>query len=256
MENIITYIEQVTRQRDLSLKNWSDIVNQVILPKMAGPKNKAQSRYMINDMFMNLIAKYAYDISCKDQTLAPILFEVALQRLSCGAVLHDSTPWPEPLPMKYWEYSSRWDERHVMTEGCYNFIMYGIEQALKFDMTRNHALKILFGLMEYTDANGNVASGFMLSDFKDKAAKLYHHAETLVERHASFEEIFPYYARIGQWEKHILYLSQNKKKINWSVFFDKTQAVTQGNFISRRLQRNALRKKIERAAMPVAGPSM
>ena len=253
MENIIVYIEHVTKERDLSLYNWENLVDKIILPKMAGPKNKFQSRYMINDMFMNLLAKYAYDISCKDQMLAPILFEIGLQRLSCGAVLHDSTPWPEPLPMKYREYSSRWDERHVMTEGCYNFIMYGLEQALKFDMTRDHALKILFGLMEYTDAAGNVYSGFMLSNFTDKAAQLYRHAEKLVEQYASFEEIYPYYARPVQWEKHMTYLGKHKEKINWNDFFKKSQAVTKGNFIRRRLQRNAIRKQIERAAMPIAG---
>ncbi len=249
MEKITNYIENVTKERNLSLFTWEELVDKIILPKMAGPKNKAQSRYMINDMFMNLLANFSQEIAEKNIVLAPILFEVGLQRLSCGAVLHDSTPWPEPLPMKYREYSSRWDENHVMTEGCYNFIMNGLEQALKFDMTRDHALKILFGLMEYTDAAGNIYSGFMLSNFTDKAAQLYRHAEKLVEQYASFEEIYPYYARVGQWEKHIPYLSINKEKIDWDDFFKKSQAVTKGNFISRRLQRNAIRKQIENALL-------
>ena len=119
---------------------------------------------MINDMFMNLLANFPQEISEKNIVLAPILFEIGLQRLSCGAVLHDDTPWPEPLPMKYREYSSRWDERHVMSEGCYNFIMNGLEQSLNFEMTRDHALKILFGLMEYTDAAGNIYSGLHTSN--------------------------------------------------------------------------------------------
>lgn len=249
MEKIIVYIEQVTKQRDLSLYNWQELVDKVILPKMAGPKNKAQSRYMINDMFMNLLANFPQEISEKNIVLAPILFEIGLQRLSCGAVLHDDTPWPEPLPMKYREYSSRWDERHVMSEGCYNFIMNGLEQSLNFEMTRDHALKILFGLMEYTDAAGNIYSGFMLSSFKDKVTLLYRHAEKLVEKYASFEEIYPYYARAGQWKKHMLYLSLNKDKIDWDDFFKKLQAVKKGNFISRRLQRNAIRKQIENASL-------
>lgn len=248
MEKIISYIENVTKERNLSLFTWEELVDKIILPKMAGPKNEMQSRYKIGDMFMNLLAYFPQEISEKNIVLAPILFEIALQRLSCGAVLHDSTPWPEPLPEKYWEYSSKWDERHVMTEGCYNFIMNGLEQALKFDMTRDHALKILFGLMEYTDVTGNIYADFMLGDFKGKAAQLYRHAEKLVEGNASFEEIYPYYARVGQWEKHISYLSKNKDKINWDDFFEKTQAA-KGNFISRRLQRNAIRKQIENAAL-------
>ena len=66
MEKIIVYIEQVTKQRDLSLYNWQELVDKVILPKMAGPKNKAQSRYMINDMFMNLLANFPQEISEKN----------------------------------------------------------------------------------------------------------------------------------------------------------------------------------------------
>lgn len=256
MEKIISYIEKVTKAENLSSKSWQEIVDEIILPKMAGPQNGIQSRYKIDDMFMNLLAYFPREITEKNIVLAPVLFEIGLQRLSCGAVLHDDTPWPEPLPKKYWEYSSKWDERHVMTEGGYNFIMYGIEQALKFEMTRSHALKILFGLMQHISPIGNVDNDYSLSDFEDKAAQLYCHAKSLVEKYASFEEIYPYYARPVQWEKHIFFLSKHKDKINWDDFFAKTKAVSKGNFISKRLQRNAIRKKIERAAMPVTEPSM
>ena len=245
MDKIINYIENVTNERNLSLLSWQEIVDKVVLPKMAGPED---TRWCINDMFMNLLAYFPQEITEKNIVLTPVLLEIALQRLSCGAVLHDPTPWPEPLPKKYWKYSSKWDEKHVMTEGCYNFIMLGIEQALKFEMTRNHALKILFGLMQYTDAVGNIYAGFMLGDLKNKAAQLYCHAEKLVEKYASFDEIYPYYARQGQWEKHIVYLGEYIDKINWDDFFERTHAVTTKNFISRRIQRNAIRKKIKKAA--------
>ena len=248
MEKIISYIENVTGTKNLADKNWQEIVDTIVLPQMAGPHNSNQCRYKIHDMFMNLLANYSKEISAKNSYLAPILFEIGLQRLSCGAVLHETTSWPEPLPKKYWEYSSCWDEKHVMTEGCFNFIMKGLDESLKFEMTRDHALKILFGLMEKTDIRGNIEN-YSLGEFKDNAAQLYRHAERLVEDYASFEEIYPYYAKPLQWEKHIFYLSQNKDKINWDDFFEKTQAVTKKNFISRRLQRNAIRKKIERAAL-------
>lgn len=253
MENIINYIENVTGAKNLADKSWPEIVDTVVLPQMAGPHNTNQRRYKIHDMFMNLLANYPKEISAKNSYLAPILFEIGLQRLSCGAVMHDETPWPEPLPEKYREYSSCWDERHVMTEGCFNFIMKGLDESLKFEMTRKHALKILFGLMEKITPTGKVDFGYMLGDFKNKAALLYQHAERVVEVYASFEEIYPYYAKPQQWEKHIFYLSQHKAKIDWDDFFEKTQAVTKKNFISRRLQRNAIRKRIERAALPAVG---
>ena len=256
MEKIISYIENVTGEQNLSSKPWQEIVDDVILPEMAGSKD---TRSCFNDMFMNLLAIHAYDISCKDQTLAPILFELGLQRLSCGAVSHedmDDMHWIGILPREYLQYSPHWDFNHIMTQGCYNFIMNGLEMALKFEKTRDHALKILFGLMDKITPTGKVDRNYTLGNFKDKAAQLYRHAERLVEENASFEEIYPYYARPNQWEKHIFFLSQHKAKIDWDDFFEKTQAITKKNFISRRLQRNIIRKRIEIAAMPVVGSLM
>lgn len=246
MENIIFYIENVTREKNLSSKSWQEIVDKVILPKMAGPKG---SRWCINDMFLNLMAEYAVEISCKDQTLAPILFEIGLQRLSCGAVLHDPTPWPEPLPKKYWDYSSKWDEGHVMTEGCINFLLKASEQCLQFDMTKDHALKILFGLMENTYQDGIFKSSHLLGQYQNMADRLFQTAEKVVEQYASFEEIYPYYTRPGQWEKHILYLSKHQKKINWKDFFKRTKALEKVNIFNRWIEKKTIRKRIEYASM-------
>lgn len=242
MEKIIAYIECITGEKNLSTKSWQQIVDTVILPKMAGSKD---TRCYINDRFMNLLACFSYEISVKDLTLAPVLFEIGLQRLSCGAVVHDEISWQGPLPIEYMSYSSCWDFNHVMTKGCYNFIMDGLEQSLKFGMTKNHALKILFGLMEKITPTGEVDCNYSLDDFNDKAPQLFKQAEKLVEHYASFEEIYPYYTRVGQWEKHMTYLGKNKDKINWKDFFERTQAVAKKNFISAKLLKNLSAKKLK-----------
>lgn len=246
MEKIICFIENVTGEQNLSSKTWQEIVDEVILPRMAGTR---ASRCSIGDMFLNFLAYFPSEISVKDLDLAPVLFEIGLQRLSCGAVIHDEIPWLETLPKEYQQYSSSWDFNHTMTQGCYNFIMNGLEIALKLKTTRDHALKILFGLMQYITPTGEVDSNYVLGDFTDRAEKLFHHAEKLVETYASFEEIYPYYVCPVQWEKHLSYLGKNKDKLNWDDFFEKTKTVKKGNFISMRIHKNVIRKRIENAAV-------
>jgi len=249
MKNLITRIEKETGVQNLGLMSWSKIVNEVVLPKMAGPK---ETRWNINDMFMNFVADHAFEISWEDRTIAGVLFEIGLQRLSCGAVLHEPTSWPEPLPKQYWDYSSKWDESHVMTQGCYNFIMKAMETCLENSDTKDHALKILFGLLKHISPNGEVSHNYYaLGEFKSKSVELYVHARRLVEKYAYFGELYANYAQPGQWQKHKLWFSDNIKKLNWNKFFADTQCL-EGNFVARWRQKRHIKKELKKLSLPVA----
>ncbi len=249
MNRMISYIENETK-KNCANKSWKEIVDTIIFPHMAGPNG---TRWCIHDMFMNFMADFAAEAYQKDAYTGSAMLETALQRLSCGAVLHEATPWPEPLPKEYWDYSSKWDESHILTQGCFNFIMKGIETALKCEMTKDHALKILFGLMAYISPNGKVDhSYYAIGDFEKQATTLFHHASKLVEEYASYENIYKHYAMPGQWEKHIFWFSENQKKINWKNFFRETKSADTGNIFKRWKQRRAIKNKIMIAAMPKA----
>lgn len=240
---IITYIESATQTSNLENKSWKEVVDLVILPKMAGPK---KTRWCINDVFMNFVAEYASDISLKDTYTATAMLEVGLQRLSCGAVLHSATPWPQPLPEEYWDYSSKWDEAHVMTEGCYNFITKAMEECLKNETTRSHALAVLFGLMEHISPDGTVAYDYYaLGDFKNKAAELFTYARDLAEKYASFDELVAQYVKPNQWQKHQLWFYKNYKKIDWEKFFADTKCA-EGNLFQRWNQRRSIKNQIKK----------
>ena len=249
MKNLITRIEKETGVQNLLQMSWPKVVDEVILPKMAGPK---ETRWCINDMFMNLIADYADEISWNDKAIASALFEIALQRLSCGAVLHESTPWLDALPQQYWDYSSKWDEAHIMTQGCYNFIMKGMERCLKESATRDHALKILFGLIKHITPNGIVSFGYYaIGDFKDKAVELYVHARWLAEEYATFDELYANYAQPGQWQKHQSWFADNIQRLDWNKFFKDTQCL-EGNFVARWRQKRHIKKELKKLSLPVA----
>jgi hypothetical protein len=166
--------------------------------------------------------------------------------------LHEPTSWPDPLPKKYWDYSSKWDEDHLMSEGCYNFIINAMSECLKCEMTRSHAIKILLGLISHIMPNGTVVSSYLLPDnIESRAAILYQHAKRTVEKHASFDELYRSYARPGQWEKHKIWFADNLNKLDWNKFFTDTKCLN-GNFFQRLRQKLTIKNEIKKLSLRVA----
>ena len=220
------------------LKNmpWKKCVIDVMLPTMAGHQN---NRWRIADPFMKFMARYAKEVVMEDFRVGINLLEIAMQRLSNGAVLHEAASWPEPLEKEYWSYSSRWDEPGLMSEGCYQFIVSGLPVCLQYQETREHALKILFGLISYLDADGTLQSGYMLPDeFKREGAFLYGFAKTQIEKNAKMEEVYRHYAQPEEWKKHKSWFAEHAKEMNWKEFFSKIRV--KGFFNKRRIKKEIL----------------
>ena len=169
MKTLENYIAYTAGVHDLKSMTWKQIVDQVVLPKMAGKEHR---RY-INDKFMQLMAQYHYDMMLKDRELLTVLQQIALQRISRGAVPHISIE-VKPLPHEFRVYSSVFDKAHLMTQGCYNFIMSGaMELAVKDPATREHTLEIMFGLIRHISPQGKVEWPYVMpEEFKAKGLEL------------------------------------------------------------------------------------
>lgn len=243
-------VEKLTKNSLIYNMMWADVVNKVILPQMAG-----RERYAIGDSFMQLLADYPYDIMRMDAKIAKNLLEIAMQRISCGAVLHEPTSWPEPLDKEYFVYSSRWDEPNLMTESCYSFIMKASETCLKDEQLKGHMVKILFGILKHISPQGDMRYGYMcplLEEDPHKALALWAHAERMVEQYASYEELYKNYVQPEIWYEHRLWISQNFSKINWRKFCKRTKCVSGNNFLQRSLNKRKLRKELRSLQLPVA----
>lgn len=238
MKEIILYLEKETGVTNLGQMTWKEIVDTVVFPEMAGPR---ETRWCISDQFMNFVAKFAGKIRNQDFHLATAIFEVALQRLSCGAITHDATPWPEPLPKEYWDYSSKWDEAHVLTKGCYNFIMNAIEYCLLNYVTRSHALEILFGIQ----------AGKIWDDDSPKSVDLVNHSTALLLKYATFDEMYSHFARPAQWMKHKAWFANNFSQIDWKKFFEDTKCA-RGNFFQRWRKCRSVKSELKKMSLPVA----
>ena len=162
---MFSYLENVTGVQNLSQKDWEEVVDEVILPKLAGTPNH---RYRIGSPFMAFMAKFGETCCHQSYMLGDILYEIALQRISDGAVLHkdDPTPTFEALPAKYHPYASANGyvgcEPGLMGKDEEDFLLNCLEDCSYFSELRAHALAICFGLAENISLDGEARNGYML----------------------------------------------------------------------------------------------
>lgn len=237
MEQIFIYLEKETGVENLSSMAWTEVVNNVILPKLAG---RAEYRNRIYPEFMKFLALYADTVCRKDNYLGEILLEIAMQRISNGAVLHedDTTPTFKALPEAYREYGSQnyhlGGEPGLMGKEEYAFIMQALPVCLQHDNTRSHALAIAFGILKHLTPEGKVADDYMFGtlSFKPDGKALYEAALSWVISYALWDELFRHFAQPTQWQKHKKWLKQEIKcgNLTWKNFFKAIEDPKSGIF--------------------------
>ena len=139
----------------------NEVVNKVILPIIVQPTGQDIRGWRIGDDYMSLMAEFGEYCWQQDAFTGEILLEIALQRISCGAVLHEASSY-KILPEAYRKYSAMCDQPGLMSDACFNFLQKQIVTCLKAKLTREHAKKIIFGLIDHLDEQGNELNGYML----------------------------------------------------------------------------------------------
>lgn len=224
-KNMIQFVAQQsgTAEEKISSLSWSEMVN-FILHHLAGEHN----RWCINDRFMYFMAKFGDECISQDiqrgHQFAPVLFTIAMQRLSKGAVLHAPVDLLETLPFEFRGYSSYYDDYHIMTPGCLEFIYHGLPVAAKLPHTKDYALTIAQGLAEHLDVLGCRYNGFSLGceNATDEGKRLFSKACSIIENNLPEEQVFAIYAQPYQWQKHTQWLKNYlAKEKRWQEFFKK-----------------------------------
>ena len=88
---IFSYLEKATGVENLSEKPWTEVVNNVILPKLAG---RAEYRNRIYPEFMKFLALYAKEAYVKNIYLGEIMLERFCTRMT---KLRHSRHSPKPI---------------------------------------------------------------------------------------------------------------------------------------------------------------
>lgn len=138
---------------DLQSLSIKEIADNYILPKIVRPFN---NRGYGAKSFMKLMAKWGSSIFLWDPHVAGLLFEVGMQRISRGALLHEGVDLVNLLPSEYKMYTFAYDEYRIMSSECYDFLVNNIE--IMFTSLepkyREHCHKIVFGIMLHVEENG------------------------------------------------------------------------------------------------------
>lgn len=170
----MTYLKTIAKysHKDLAeLENLSqrELVDNVILPLWVKKTGQDIRGWRVPDSFMEFMARFGNYCFAQDAYTGAVLYEIAMQRISCGAVLHKHriVKVDEFLPHEYSKYSTLCDQKGLMSPACWSFLRDQMKFMLYFDATKEHATAILFGVLDNVDRNGNLLNGYMFDGERD-----------------------------------------------------------------------------------------
>lgn len=142
---------------ELQVMSLKDVCENVILPKIARPGGSWNRYSRLSDAYMDLMAEFGSYLyhSLKDEVV-DVMFEIGMQRLSKGALLHAPVNLLEGLPDRYKMYSCVGDEPGIYGKSEHAFLKQNLPilfRGLK-SQEQAHARKIVFGIMEHVDEDG------------------------------------------------------------------------------------------------------
>ena len=204
---------------ELAAMPYRQVINSVVLPQILYPTGQDTRGWRIGENYMNLMAEFGTKCWLRDHFTGEIMLEIALQRLSKGAVLHEAHSF-KVLPQAYWKYSAMGDQPGLMTDTCWKFLQAQAHTCYQAKLTKEHITKIVFGLLDHWDEDGNELNGYMLkyAHSHTNPKEVYQWAWQFAVDHFSFEEMYEHFATPESWQRFILFFKENKSKIQKSDF--------------------------------------
>lgn len=221
-----------TDVNELSSLSHSRLVNEVILPVILNPGGQDIRGWRIGDDYMMLLAEFGEYCLQQDYFTGEIMLEIALQRLSCGAVLHESSRY-DILPKEYYKYSAAWDQYGLMSDACWKFLTKQYKTCLRTNLAKEHVTKIIFGLIDHLDEDGNELDRYMLNydHFHTSSKEVFDWAWKTAAKEFSFEKRYTHFATPERWRKYKTFFKENWKEINQKDFFSK---IGESGFFNKR----------------------
>lgn len=195
------------------------LMDEVILPSIVRPTGQDIRGWYIGDDFMSLMAKYGEYIAGVSGSCYDILAEIAMQRLSHGAVLHEPTPVVEALPPEYRKYSSANDQPGLMSEACWEFYRANAKLLLARPRLHTHAAKIARGIITHSDDDGCELGGYMWGNeycIKTPLLEARRFCMELLDN--MVDETFEHITA-DNWLRFVHFLNKHQEKINWKSFY-------------------------------------
>lgn len=169
--NYLEFISEYSDKKvpELAKMSQNELVDDVILPLWVRPTGQRSRGWRIPDSFMCFMARFGERCYEKDPDTGAVLYEIAMQRISCGAVMHEHRKViiDEFLPNRYLQYSVGCDQKGLLSPSCWSFLRDQIKYLLLHPETREHATAILLGVLDHIDRKGNLVGGYSLDYERD-----------------------------------------------------------------------------------------
>ena len=274
-ENFLHDVAQLCRvsESDIAFATATqqELVKNFILPRAVNETGQDIRGWRISSEFMQFMADWGQTLIDRDQKTGELLMEIALQRLTKGAITREvhknaefekaiedckvteqdspavreqkiSTrakkyaeylnattsdlyayynPW-FALPEEYRKYSNWEDQPGLMDQKCWNFVEANLEYCvnlLRNDVWRGHAEKLLAGLIQHTNEEGEALQGYLWNEqiVQKSLKEVYTFAEELACRHFGIQKVaeilFP------TWRAHKSFFKKHQKEIDFDVLF-------------------------------------
>lgn len=155
-ENFISMIcEMIGNDEPRAAESVEQVVREFVVPKILKPYQERENGH-ISDDFMKLMANYGFYIFEEDRRNGPVLFEIAMQRISRGCVIHKRRSELEELPLWAQNYTAKYDIPMPMSVACFAFLLGQAEKVLvnTTPLLRSHMETILFGIISNLTETG------------------------------------------------------------------------------------------------------
>ena len=236
-ENFLTRLAEMSNVQIQVLNGYThrQLIDEVLLPKVLRPGGQDSRGWRISDGYMSLIAEFGEYLYNEDTFTGSLLLEIALQRLSCGAVLHAPTSY-DVLPKGYEQYSAKYDQYGLMTDKCWLFLTSQINICLKDKNTKDHAEKIVLGLINHINNDGEPLSGYMLNgtSFEVSNKEVLEWATGIAFEKISFDKVYETIATERNWNR-FSWLNENWDKVDCDDFFKRIKV--KGFFAKRKVRK-------------------
>lgn len=212
-------------QKEIAAMPHSNIVYQVVMPKILHEGGQDIRGWRISEDYMMLMADFGEYFWVQDWVSGEILLEIAMQRISKGAVLHEPIKF-DLLPEKYYKYSAAWDQPGLMTDGCWQFLTKQAKTCLQSKNLKGHMSKIICGLAEHLDKDGETKNGYMLSSSCLKSVKaqdIFNWAWQMIywNNEIDSNELYSYFATPKRWQLYPVLFKERWNKIDKKDFYQR-----------------------------------
>ena len=226
-KNFIQSVAELCRVEVDAIEHLSQerLVQDYILPKAVMETSQYIRGWRIHSDFMAFMAQWGQECVQRDRRTGEILMEIAMQRVSCGAVVyafHESYHYLKALPEEYHKYSVINDQSGLMDQECWDFLKQNLlfcATKLQNGVSRRQAELICIGLIVGIHSDATISFLWNKEIVDDSPKQVYQFALEIACKLFGIQEVASLFMKYG-WQYHKDFFQQHAGEIDFSKLLE------------------------------------